>query len=225
MLLSMLDFLDASFAEEVRPLLRHPELKIRERAAGCLADWEQLSKTELVALSETCYRMNALRGLARTHRDSAVEIAVSKSAFKFLLEVGSRCGLTRARELLHRGSSCREVIDYLQEFGEPEEEMLETALTSNRFAAARALIQRGNLQYWDVFRLGLESSDYDECAIELLDWGTTEALDTLVLRDRNPAAILHELSHHSLSDRVRQMIPIAWRRLREVRGGTLNRPE
>lgn len=217
LLLWMLDFLDVSFAHEVRPLLKHPELGIREKAARCLADWDQLSKVELVALCETRYRMSALRGLARNHRELAVEVAVAKSAFEFLGEIGSPAGLSKARALLHRGSSCLALVDYLRDQGEQDEEMLETALASDRFIAARALIQRGHTQYWEVFRLGLESSEYDECAKELLDWGTPEALDILVLRDRNPEAILHELPHHSLSDRVREMIPVAWRRLREVR--------
>lgn len=96
--------------------------------------------------------------------------------------------------------------------------MLETALASDQFRAARALIERGYPQYWEVFRLGLNSSAYDDCAIELLNWGTPEALDRLVLRDRNPEPILQELPHHNLSERVRSMLPVAWQRLRVARG-------
>lgn len=218
LLLATLDFLDESFAAEVCSLLDHAEARIREKASGCLADWGQLSKRDLLALCETRYRVRALRALARNHPDLAIEVAVSNSVFDFLREIGSPQGLPRCRALLHKSDGpCRLLVRYLHEVGEPEEEMLETALATDPFPAARALIERGDSRYWEVFRLGLESSEYDECAKELLDWGTTEALDTLVLRDRNPEAILHELPHHHLSDRVREMIPVAWRRLREVR--------
>lgn len=218
LLLATLDFLDEGFAAEVLPLLGHAEARIREKASACLADWGQLSKSDLLSLFETRYRLQGLRALARNHLDLAVDLAASNSDFEFLREIGSPRGLSRCRELLHESDGpCRVLIQYLHELGDSDEEMLETALTADPFPAARALIERGYSRYWEVFRLGLESSEYDECAKELLDWGTLEALDTLVLRDRNPEAILHELPHHRLSDRVREMIPVAWQRLREER--------
>lgn len=61
----MLSFLDESFAVEVRCLMEHPEARVRERAAGYLAEWGQLPKTELLAVCKTPQRKQGLRGVGR----------------------------------------------------------------------------------------------------------------------------------------------------------------
>jgi hypothetical protein len=97
--------------------------------------------------------------------------------------------------------------------GERDEEVLETAVRKARIASARALIERGHLEFWEIFRVGVQDSFCYEYVTELLEWGSVEALEVL-LEAEDEGYILDEIeAFQKRFPRVREMIPVARERL------------
>jgi hypothetical protein len=211
--------LNSCWAPEIRTLLQHSESWVRASAGRLLAKWGEASLQELVELAESCYGSLALDKLTEIDPGLAKATALSlldtnpQAALECLLQLRCRDGLQRCREIVRLSLRVYGSVKYLDAIGEPDEEMLETALVRSRTDAAQALIRRGYSQYWEVFRAGLKGEFDYEYTSELLEWGSLEALE-LLLEVKGEVDVLNEIDFYENRFRgVGEMIPVARERL------------
>lgn len=114
-----------------------------------------------------------------------------EAALNCLRALGSPAGLDICRQRARTPGADASCILYLQTFGAPEEEMLETLATRDR-AAAFPLVDRGHLEFLEVIQRQLEGEDSYFVARQVLRWGNPHGVALLTdfdLREleRDPA--------------------------------------